>query len=265
MPELPEVRVVSKFLRNELIGKTITHIDVYYDKMMNETVKEKLIGQTVNKLKTLGKYIVFELTDYDLISHLRMEGKYYQPTTQARSKHDHVVFFFNDLEIRYHDTRKFGTFDLRNKDETYVVPPLSKLGKEPFDLDPLDFYKSLKNRHSPIKSLLLNQHLIAGIGNIYADEILFLAKIHPLKKGNKITKQNSKDIINSSIDVLTRAIDKGGTTLHSFKNNGEVGWFSQELNVHLQEHKPCKICGNPIQRIKVGGRSTYFCKTCQRK
>lgn len=265
MPELPEVRVVSKFLKRETIGQIIKSIDVYYDRMMSDEVVAKLTGQKILNVLTSGKYIIFELEDYDLISHLRMEGKYYLPTITEVTKHDHVIFNLTDKQIRYNDTRKFGTFDLRKKDKTWTTPPLSKLGKEPFVIDENDLYKTLKKSNSPIKVLLLNQHIIAGIGNIYADEILFSSKIHPLKKGSELTKKDVRNIIDSSIDILNRAIEKGGTTISSFKNDGHAGWFSQDLFVHTRHNEPCKICNTPIDKIKVGGRSSYFCKTCQRR
>lgn len=265
MPELPEVRVVSKFLRKEYVGKKIKDINVLYQRMMSEEVKNKLIGQEIKEILTLGKYIIFKLTDYDLISHLRMEGKYYLPLSNNISKHDHIIFYFDDKKLIYNDVRKFGTFDLREKSETLTIPPLSKLGKEPFIIENNELYNNLKKRSSPIKSLLLNQHIISGIGNIYADEILFKAKIHPLRKGNNISKNDTKNIVKYSIEILNAAIKKGGTTLHTFKSNNQEGWFSQELNVHLRENLPCNVCSSPIQKIKVGGRSSYFCQKCQEK
>lgn len=265
MPELPEVRVVSKFLNSTIRNTTIKDIEVRYDKMMNQSVKEKLIGQKINKIKTRGKYLIFDLTDYNLISHLRMEGKYYLRPNENFDKHDHIIFYLNDLILVYNDVRKFGTFDLKEKALTYTSEPLNKLADEPFVIDELIFYENIKKRNVPLKTLLLNQHIIAGIGNIYADEILFLSKLHPLKKGNEITLTLAKEIIKNAIDVLSRAIEKGGTTIYSFKSDGNVGYFAQELLVHARYKKPCKVCGTLILKEKIGGRTTYYCKTCQRK
>lgn len=264
MPELPEVFVVSKFLKKEAKGQTIEDIVVRYSKMMDESMRKKLIGQTINDIETHGKYLIFKLTDYDLISHLRMEGKYYVSDPDVINKHDHVIFYLTDKVLKYNDVRKFGTFDLREKSQTYKIPPLSKLAKEPFEIDLDTFYAAIKKRRSPIKTILLNQGIIAGIGNIYADEILFQAKIHPLKIANTLTKKQAQAIIASSIDILTRAIKKGGTTIFSFKSDEEVGWFTQDLMVHTRANEPCKICQTKIEKIKVNGRSTYFCSHCQR-
>lgn len=265
MPELPEVRVVSKFLNSTVKNTTIKDIKIRYDKMMSGSIKDKLIGQKINKIQTYGKYLIFDLTDYDLISHLRMEGKYYLRSNEDFNKHDHIIFYLNDLVLAYNDVRKFGTFDLREKALTYTTNPLKKLADEPFVIDELAFYKNIKKRNVPLKTLLLNQHIIAGIGNIYADEILFLSKLNPFKKGKEITLKDAKEIIKNAIDVLSRAIKKGGTTIYSFKSDGNVGYFAQELLVHARYQKPCKVCGTLIDKEKIGGRTTYYCKVCQRK
>lgn len=264
MPELPEIRVVSKFLNASVKGLTIKDIDIRYDKMMNNEVKEKLINQKINNIKTHGKYIIFELTDYNLISHLRMEGKYYIRTSLGLNKHDHIIFYLDNKILVYNDVRKFGTFDLRKKEETYKTKPLNKLAKEPFDIDVFEFHASLIKRNSPIKTLLLNQEIIAGIGNIYADEILFLAKISPFKRGSEITFKQAKKLVECSIDVLNRAIIKGGTTIYTFKSNDEVGYFALELLVHTKYNEPCSVCNNLIKKSKINGRTSYYCSVCQR-
>lgn len=264
MPELPEVRVVSKFLNKEVKGHKILDIDILYSRMMDDSMKEKLINQKINNIKTHGKYIIFELSNYDLISHLRMEGKYYIRSHNNANKHDHIIFYLDGKILVYNDVRKFGTFDLRKKEETFNVLPLSKIAQEPFDIDVNEFYKNIKKRRSPLKTILLNQEVIAGIGNIYADEILFLSKLHPLKKGETITKNQAKDLVLNSIDVLSRAILLGGTTIYSFKSDGDVGYFAQELKVHNRYKEKCFTCQTEIDKLKIGGRTSYFCKKCQR-
>lgn len=264
MPELPEIRVVSKFLTTYVKGLTIKNIIIKYDKMMNQDVKNKLIGQTIIDIKTHGKYIIFELNDYNLISHLRMEGKYYIRSNDNYNKHDHIIFDLDDKTLVYNDVRKFGTFDLRKKEETYTTKPLNKLADEPFTINVKKFYNDIKKRNTAIKTILLNQEVIAGIGNIYADEILFLSKINPFTKGVNITLQQAQKIIKYSIDVLNRAILKGGTTIYSFKSNDEVGYFALELLVHTKYNTPCSICGSLIEKSKINGRTSYYCKVCQR-
>ncbi len=265
MPELPEVRVVAAFLRQEIKNQIIKDVIVYYPKMIAEEVRLKLINQKIKDIKTLGKYIIIELTDYNLISHLRMEGKYYLAKQKELSKHDHVIFRFKNKEIRYNDTRKFGTFDLKKKNQTYTTKPLSLVAQEPFTINIDTFYERLLKSGAPLKSILLNQKIIAGIGNIYADEICFYARIHPLKKGKELTKPEAEKILKGSKEILTAAIKKGGTTLHSFSSNDKVGWFSLDLMVHGRYEKPCKICKQNINKIKIGGRTTYFCDNCQKR
>lgn len=265
MPELPEVRVVSKFLNATVKGSTIKDIDIRYKRMMSEEMKNKLIGQKINKIETLGKYIIFDLSDYNLISHLRMEGKYYIRTDKAFNKHDHIIFYLNNKVLVYNDVRKFGTFDLREKTLTFTTKPLNKLAEEPFTINYQDFHQDIKKRNVALKTLLLNQHIIAGIGNIYADEILFLSKLSPFKKGKDTSLKEAETIVKNSKDVLFRAIEKGGTTLYSFKSDGEVGYFAQELLVHNRYNEPCKVCGTLIEKEKIAGRTSYYCKVCQRK
>ncbi len=265
MPELPEVVTVKNFLNTVVKGKTIQNIQVNYPKMMLESVKNSLIGQTVHEVTTKGKYLIFHLDDYNLISHLRMEGKYYLPKTSIVNKHDHIIFYFNDVELRYNDTRKFGTFDLRNKVETYTLKPLSNIADEPFTIQLDMFYKSIHKSNRKIKTLLLDQSVIAGIGNIYANEILFLSKINPNRLGSKIKKKEAKVMIEHSVNVLNEAIKMGGTTLHTFTNNGEVGYFALNLHVHTKDNLPCPVCRTAIVKEKINGRMSYYCPLCQKE
>ena len=187
MPELPEVRTVCKDLKKSLLNKKITNIKVIYSKIIenNSLNINLLIGQTLKDIQTKGKFLIFKYDDYYLISHLRMEGKYFIKNTDDEiSKHEHVIFYFDDFTLRYHDTRKFGKMYLVKKDKLYIDTPLSKLGYEPW-------YKNLntnylKNKFAcniAIKTLLLDQSIISVIGNIYEDVILFLSKRNTCKKG----------------------------------------------------------------------------------
>ena len=261
MPELPEVRTVVQFL-NTLTGNRFLKIETHLESMFSNTLTKQLENQTIVSVSSHGKYIIFHLTDYDLISHLRMEGKYYYKDSYELTKHDHVVFTLDKGYLYYNDTRKFGTFDLRQGD-TYSVPPLSRIAKEPFDITLDAFYHKIKKSRRAIKTLLLDQTIISGIGNIYADEILFLSKIKPMKQGNKITKKQAKTLIHQSINVLNDAIKLGGTTIHTFSSNDTVGWFQLKLYVHLRYNKPCKVCKTLIKKEKINGRTSYYCEHCQ--
>jgi formamidopyrimidine-DNA glycosylase len=265
MPELPEVVTVKNFLKTAVEGRKIERVQVNYSKMMSTLLKNSLTGQYILNISSKGKYIIFHLDDFDLISHLRMEGKYYIPKTEKINKHDHVIFYFKDFQLRYNDTRKFGTFDLKYKKDTYTTKPLSLLADEPFDIDPNTFYQAIHKSSRKIKTILLDQTIISGIGNIYANEILFLSKINPNRLGNQIKKGESSKLIKHSIKVLNEAIMQGGTTLHTFTNNGEVGYFAQSLLVHGKALKPCPICGTKIIKEKINGRMSYYCPVCQKE
>lgn len=207
---------------------------------------------------------MFELNDYYLLSHLRMEGKYF--IDGDITKHDHVIFYLNDGILKYNDTRKFGRMYLLKKDEVYKSKPLCELGLEPWD-ETLN-YKYLKNKYKnkklPIKTLLLDQSIITGIGNIYADEILFKSQINPLKKGSDLQEEDLNKIIFYMKEILEEAIKMGGTTIKSYESaRGVHGKFQNHLLVHNHEGDKCPKCDNIIVKVKVNGRSTYYCTNCQ--
>ncbi len=269
MPELPEVRTVASVLRKELINKKITNIEIIYPKIIAKDSLDinNLISKTLFGIKTRGKYLLFDFEEYILISHLRMEGKYFiKNPNDSIQKHEHIIFTFNNnFSLRYHDTRKFGRMELIKKDQLEVNKSISKLASEPFDIKVEDFYNKIKNKNIPIKSLLLDQTIINGLGNIYVNEVLFAAKINPLKNGKNITKDETEKIINYSIEILNLAIKEGGTTIKSYTSSlGVTGKYQDYLQVHMKENSPCKICGKPIKKLAVGGRSTYFCENCQK-
>lgn len=274
MPELPEVETVRKTLQYLLEHKTIRDIDVYYSKMIRtdtiESFKEKLIGKTFGEIKRVGKHLLFSFGEITLISHLRMEGKYYiKNLDDPRNKHEHIIFYFTDgSTLRYHDTRKFGTMDIVLSKELFEKEPLKKMGYEPFHKDcNLSYLKEkIKNRKGPIKGVLLDQTIIAGLGNIYVDEVLFLSKIHPETSAYKLDDNQLQDILDNSLFVLNKAIELGGTTIRSYTSSlGVTGRFQNELFVHMRENEPCKMCETPIEKIKVVTRGTYVCPTCQKK
>ena len=183
----------------------------------------------------------------------------------VREKHEHVIFTFTDnSELRYHDTRKFGKMYLILKGDVYSSKPLNELGLEPWDKKLTVDYLREKFNDKPIKTLLLDQRIITGIGNIYADEILFQSKINPLKGGSKLTRKNLSDIIEYTRSTLEEAIKLGGTTIKSYTSaKGVHGLFQNELLVHTKTI--CPICGRTILKINVGGRGTYYCPKCQKR
>ena len=273
MPELPEVETVRRTLHNLILNKTIKGIDVYYTKIIKEPrltdFINKLVGKTLIDIKRQGKYLIFIFDDTALISHLRMEGKYFiKDQGDKIEKHEHIVFNFTDkTSLRYHDVRKFGTMDLRDIDKMYTTPPLSKLGLEPFDpLMTVAYLKGkLHKKEVAVKTCLLDQHIFVGLGNIYVDEVLFRCKLNPTLKASKLKDKDYKNIIDNSIIVLNKAIKLGGTTIISYTSSlGVTGLFQNELNVHTLQGEPCPVCNTIIEKTRVGGRGTYYCPKCQK-
>jgi len=270
MPELPEVETVKNELKKQLLKKRINAIKIFYDGIIATDInefKKNIIKEEIVDIRRRGKFLIFELTNYYLVSHLRMEGKYFiKDKDEKISKHEHVIFYFDDFTLRYHDTRKFGKMYLVLKDKLYVDTPLNKLGLEPWDEKLNSSY--LKEKFAcniAIKTLLLDQSIIAGIGNIYADEILFLSQINPCTKGCNLKEKDLDNIIKNTKIILEQGIKNKGTTIHSFSSLGIIGDNQSHLLVHTKEGVPCAKCGNLIVKIKVNGRGTYYCPTCQKE
>jgi len=271
MPELPEVETVRQTLRNLIIGKEITEVLVFHKNIVESDLDEftqKLVGQVFTEVERVGKYLIFELSDYELISHLRMEGKYFLTSEYEKTKHDHVIFAFKDGSyLKYNDTRKFGKMSLVDKGMASTSKQISKLGYEPFDqrLNKEDLFLRLQRTQRPIKTSLLDQTIIAGLGNIYVDEVLFMSKIDPRSPSNDLSIKECQIIIENAIIVLDKAIHLGGTTIHSYESSeGVTGLFQNQLLVHTKVGEDCPICKTTIEKIKVGGRGTYYCKNCQK-
>lgn len=268
MPELPEVETVRRTLKNFILNVKITKISVVYHKIISGDVAAfaaAVSGQTIRDIDRVGKYLIFILDEIAFISHLRMEGKYNIVSPEIPiNRHEHIIFHLADgRELRYQDTRKFGRMELVDRDRYRFQKPLNQLGPEPFAADPDALYKRLSKSRIPIKALLLDQSIINGIGNIYANEICYRLKINPLTPGNQISLIQAKQLIQVASEILTDAIELGGTTIHSFDAGGISGRFQNELKMHAQ--KSCPTCQEPITKIAVGGRGTYYCKTCQRE
>ena len=273
MPELPEVETVKKSLKIRLCGKKIKGVKVYYSSIIEYPAipifLKNIKNQVIHDMDRYGKWLIFVLDDYYLLSHLRMEGKYFFKTKRDQIlKHEHVIFELDDdTELRYMDVRKFGRMHLIKKEDIHMIGPFLNMGLEPWDDKLTCFYlkEKYRTRVLPIKTLLLDQSIIVGIGNIYADEILFLAKINPLKKANQLNNMELDKIIKYTKEVLERAIEKGGTTIRSYTSvDGVHGLFQQELYVHGRNGKLCSVCGSIIKKVKVGGRGTYYCPSCQK-
>lgn len=274
MPELPEVETVRNVLKLWVKGRKIKDSSIFYRGVLEniafEEFKSKIANQTIYDVERIGKYLIFVLDDYVLLSHLRMEGKYYlledNNIDEKISKHKILSFLLDDGKILlYHDVRKFGKMKLLNKDNYLEDVSLAKLGKEPFGIGKEELYEKIKSSNKPIKELILDQTNIAGLGNIYADEVLFLSNLNPLKKGKEISVDECQMIIDNSIIVLNKAIEAGGSTIRSYHSGNKVdGRFQNHLNVYGKKGEKCPNCSSVIEKIFVGGRGTHYCPKCQK-
>lgn len=273
MPELPEVETVRRGLNRLVKGATIASIDVYWPKIINNDVdlfKQRLADHTIETVDRRGKYLLFRFSGgLTMVSHLRMEGNYsVMPKHEGRTKHTHVVFHLtDDRDLLYNDTRKFGRMTLVPTGEERTVGGLAKIGPEPIasDLTVAYLTEVCQQSKKMIKPLLLDQSKVAGIGNIYADEILWLSKIHPMRPANSLMDDEISTLRQNIIDEMVKAIKGQGTTVHSFSNAfGEAGQFQNELHVYGREGEPCERCGTLIEKIKVAQRGTHFCPHEQR-
>lgn len=273
MPELPEVETIRKTLIEMVVNQKIEAVTVNWAKIIKEPddhhIFSQLVkGETILDIHRKGKFLLFELTNYTLVSHLRMEGKYgvFEQDTPV-TKHTHIIFHFESgKELRYQDVRKFGTMHLYPKGEELLVKPLNQIGPDPFEegytFDKL--YDKIHKSQRAIKNILLDQQVIAGLGNIYVDETLYKAQIHPLIKGSDLNKAEIKRLLKHAKETLTEAVAQGGTTIRSYVNSqGQIGMFQQQLFAYGQENTPCKRCGEAIIKIKVAGRGTHLCTICQ--
>lgn len=275
MPELPEVQTIVTGLNEILKGKTITNTYIYDDMVIGYPDKKQFIEKSKDKkimsISRRGKYIIvnFDNNQYRLVIHLRMSGKLlYKERQEGREKHTHVVFEFNDnTDLRFNNVRKFGRLYFIEDDKFENAGNIDNLGLEPLsDKFSLKLFKEmLDKRKGMIKPLLMNQEFIAGIGNIYADEALFLAKIRPDRKANNLKEKEIKALYKQLRKILRKGIKMGGTSISDYVNAlGETGKFQKELNVYQREGQKCKICGEEIQKKKISGRSTRFCPNCQK-
>ena len=274
MPEKPEVITVARSLKPKIVGKKITNCNVYWNNIIahptTDLFKKEIINQVIHDVTTNGKFINILLDDYNLLIHLRMEGKFFfRKKGDMINKHEHVEFILDDdISFRFHDVRKFGKMYLIKKEKVNSVKPLNELGLEYNDknLTKEYLFSKIKNKKTPIKTTLLDQSIICGIGNIYDDEILFMSGISPTRRACDVSILECDEIINNCRDVLERAIEAGGTTIKSFTSSeGVHGLFQNELLVHGKQGEKCPKCGSILKKIKVAGRGTTYCPKCQEK
>lgn len=272
MPELPEVETVKNILASSITGKEIEKVEVFRDKNIDGNPKEfisLLKGRKIISFSRVGKFIIFHFNnDLVMISHLRMEGKYYlKEKGEPITKHDLIVFYFNDgTFLTYNDTRRFGMVKLSNEKDYLKEPPLSNVGPDPFMMNGIErLKKSFKDKRIPIKQALLDQSIMSGLGNIYVDEVLFLSKIHPETPAKLIKDKELEKILANSKIVLEKAIKAGGSTIKSYHpGKGMDGNFQVQLQVYGKKGDKCPNCGHTFKKIFVNGRGTTYCPNCQK-
>lgn len=272
MPEIAEVETVKERLNNEVLNKRIKKVQIIYDKTIESDKNEfleKLINEQFTQVLRRGKYLIFQTNNYDIVSHLRMEGRfYYKDSESPILKHEHIIISFdNNKDLRYYDSRKFGRMCLLKKGEYINYPGIKKLGIEA-NSDKLTtkyLYGLLHNKTIAIKTALLDQTIISGLGNIYDNEVLYAAGIDPSRPSNSISIAECELIVKHSKRIIDEAIKCGGTTIHSFESAlGVTGGYQEYLVVHGNNGKPCPKCKTLIKKIKVNGRGTYYCPNCQK-
>ena len=269
MPELPEVETIRRGLVPLITDRKIISVNVYKNKLrwyvpshLSMTLKNK----TIRKISRRAKYLLFHFDFGQLVIHLGMSGSIsVQNSSIPLKKHEHFELKLdNQTSLRLHDPRRFGSVLWQKPNETLTL--LKNLGPEPlsYEFNEDSLFKSSIGKTKNIKSFIMDSNVVVGVGNIYASESLFLARISPKRKAGKISKKRLEVLTNSIKNVLMDAINNGGTTLNDFSDvDGSPGYFSQVLNVYGRENMPCKRCNGKIKRFTQNQRSTYYCPQCQ--
>jgi formamidopyrimidine-DNA glycosylase len=294
VPELPEVEVTRRELEPKLLGRTIARVATtapsYFFLTPPKKLEQRLHGRRAERLRRVGKYLVLELDDgSSVLLHLGMTGQLFfsgepslrllsalrgvtlSPEQQAElgfvpDAHTHLVITFDDAgpQLYFRDVRKFGKVEWLAKGA--LSARLDKLGVDALIATGAELFEATRKRRIPIKTLLLDQSVLAGVGNIYADEALFLAKVHPLKRADRVNAEQAALIVQAVQRVMQRSIETGGSSISDYvRPDGERGRYQDERNVYAREDEPCHVCGTAIKRRVLGQRSTHFCPNCQKR
>ena len=271
MPELPEVETTRRGLEPLVLGRTIERLEVREPRLrwpIAPDLGDRLAGRRIVRVSRRAKYLLFVTDAGTLLVHLGMSGslRFHAKNAPPPDKHDHVDIVFSDgARLRYRDPRRFGTMQFAEDPARH--PLLAGLGPEPLsdDFDADYLAKVSRGRQAAIKQHLMNAQIVAGLGNIYANEALYRAGIHPARPAGKIRRSRLAALVDAIRDVLRDAIEAGGTTLRDFADgNGRPGYFQLDLDVYGRAGEPCRRCGAPIRVAVIGQRSTYYCGRCQR-
>jgi formamidopyrimidine-DNA glycosylase len=272
VPELPEVETVVRDLRPRLVGSRFTALQVGRKSLRRKWSprwKAQVVGRRVHGVERRGKWILLDLEGPWLVVHLGMTGQFViTACDEPRQSHTHLVFTLDDgvRELRFRDIRRFGSavwYANRADIDAYFVG--QRLGPEPFAVDPAYWRAALAKTERSLKAILLDQRVVAGVGNIYADESCFEARLHPATRGCDLSRRQSDRLRQMIERVLERAIDLGGSTIRDYVGgDGQSGEYQDEFRVYGRTGEPCSRCRTPIERIVLAGRSTHFCPRCQR-
>ncbi len=273
MPELPEIETIRQGMLKAVKGKKIYKVDVVSDKpirlLLSSQFIQRLKGRVFRDILRRGKYLIIPIDSTEnLIFHLKLTGRLiFSPSGEKIPDYTRIVFNFEDKSrLFFTDIRGFADVYLIFEKEWEKIPSLQNIGPEPLDPDFTlhKFENLLKKRRGKIKPLLMDQSFIAGIGNIYSQEALFRAGIHPEKNSSQLKKEEIERLYKNLSAILREAISYRGSSVNTYVDlQGEKGKFNFHLKVYGREGKSCKRCGNPIVKKKIGGRGTYFCPQCQ--
>lgn len=293
MPELPEVENVGRALLQNLSGRRLTGLQVSYSGVLDQSAaatRRALVGKTLAGLHRRGKYLILRFAALDgqgrreadrrdagrrgasgggrggaayLMIHLRMTGQLFIRDDYVPDKHVHLTFDFDGLPVHYRDIRKFGRLTL--VEDGCAPAALDHVGPDMLTVPFAQWRARIARRGAPIKACLLDQGIASGLGNIYADECLFLAGVHPLARPCDLEEAQLRAVLRRAKQVLRLAIAHGGTTFLNFTNfAGKPGNFRRKLRVYGRAGQPCRACGEPLQKLTVAGRTTVYCQVCQR-
>ena len=287
MPELPEVEVVRSGLERHVLGATITRVDVLHPRPVRRDLRgpagfaEALTGRRIEAARRRGKYLWLPLDNGDaLLGHLGMSGQLLvQPPDAPDERHLRVRLALsslveevaqqpsrNHMELRFVDQRMFGGLSV-SAGGAGLPPEIAHIARDPLDpeFDDAEFVRRVRRRTSGVKRQLLDQNLVSGVGNIYADEALWRSRVHGERPGDRLTARQVRELLDHARTVMTDALGEGGTSFDALyvNVNGESGYFDRSLHAYGREGEPCDRCGTPIRRVAFMNRSSYFCPTCQ--
>lgn len=273
MPELPEVETFRRTLAGRVTGRRVSSCRLVFEPLLKAgSVRSlrSLAGRRIERLARRGKYLLVHCQGgLTLVFHLKMTGRFlFVPERSRPDKHTRLILSFRGLrsDLHFRDIRKFGCLYAVPTEALDALPALTGLGPEPLDLGLEEFGALIRARKGRLKSLLLNQGFVAGIGNIYADEILFRSRLHPLKSTAALGPDEVRRLWSSTKAVLERAIERGGSSIRDYLDSeGRPGRFQESHRVYGRQGRPCFRCGTSIERAVIGGRSTFFCPHCQHR